>query len=79
MEAVLNLNYSQILALLKQLLARTRLRLGRELTREATRSELEHFLEVFRTDDITDEEILGEVKQVRRSRHGRHKEQADNR
>lgn len=79
MEVVLNLNYSQILALLKQLPVRTRLRLGCELTREATRNELEHFLEAFRTDDITDEEILGEVKQVRRSRHERHREQAGNR
>ena len=65
MDAVLNLNYSQILSLVKQLPTRTQLRLGRILTKDATKAELEHFLETFRTDELSEEDILAEVKQVR--------------
>jgi len=68
MEAVLNLNYDQVLDLVKQLPPRMQLRLGRALTRQATRAELEHFLNTFRTDEISDEDILQEVKQVRKQR-----------
>ena len=45
MDAVLNLNYNQILSLVKQLPTRMQLRLGRILTKDATEAELEHFLD----------------------------------
>ena len=74
MEAVLNLNYNQILSLVKQLPVRAQLRLGRVLTKEATQAELEHFLSVFKTDELTEEDILSEVKQVRKEQYERRKE-----
>lgn len=76
MNAVLNLDYGQILSLVKQLPVRTQLRLGRILTKEATQAELNHFLETFRTDELSEEDILSEVKQVRKERHARRKEEA---
>lgn len=75
MDAVLNLNYSQILSLLKQLPTRTQLRLGRILTKDATEAELEHFLEAFKTDELSEEDILAEVKQVRKERYERRKKE----
>lgn len=74
MDAVLNLNYNQILSLVKQLPVRIQLRLGRVLTKEATQAELEHFLSVFKTDELTEEDILSEVKQVRKQQYERRKE-----
>lgn len=79
MDAVLSLNYSQILNLVKQLPVRTQLRLGRVLTKEATRAELEHFLNVFKTEELSDEDILEEVKQVRKERYARHQKETGNR
>ena len=76
MDAVLNLNYSQILSLVKQLPTRTQLRLGRILTKDATKAELEHFLETFKTDELSEEDILAEVKQVRKERYARRKKEA---
>lgn len=75
MDAVLNLNYSQILSLLKQLPTRTQLRLGRILTKDATEAELEHFLEAFKTDELSEEDIFAEVKQVRKERYERRKKE----
>ena len=75
MDAVLNLSYNQILSLVKQLPVRTQLRLGRILTKDATKAELEHFLEVFRTDELCEEDILSEVTQVRKERHARRKKE----
>lgn len=76
MDAVLNLNYNQILSLVKQLPTRMQLRLGRILTKDATEAELEHFLEMFKTDELSEEDILAEVKQVRKERYARRKKEA---
>ena len=76
MDAVLNLNYSQILSLVKQLPVRTQLRLGRILTKDATLAELEHFLATFQTDELSEEDILSEVKQVKKERYARRKKEA---
>ena len=75
MDAVLNLNYNQILSLVRQLPVRTQLRLGRILTKDATRAELEYFLETFKTDELSEEDILSEVQQVRKERHARHQKE----
>lgn len=76
MDAVLKLNYNQILSLVKQLPTRMQLRLGRILTKDATEAELEHFLETFKTDELSEEDILAEVKQVRKERYARRKKEA---
>ncbi|WP_044654115.1 hypothetical protein [Bacteroides congonensis] len=79
MDAMLNLSYNQILNLVQQLPPRSKLKLGRTLTQQATRAELEHFLDTFRTDEITEDDILAEVKQVRKERYERRKKETGNR
>lgn len=79
MEATLNLSYNQILGLVKQLPVRSRLKLGKELTKEATEIELKHFLDAFHTDEISEEDILSEVKQVRKERYEKRQKEEGNR
>ena len=69
MDAMLNLSYNQILNLVQQLPSRSKLKLGRTLTQQATRAELKHFLDTFRTDEITEDDILAAVKQVKKERY----------
>jgi len=69
MEATLNLNYTQILNLVMQLPVRSQLRLGQALTRNSTGQELRHFLDVSETDEISEDDILAEVKTVRQQRY----------
>lgn len=71
MEAILNLNYMQIMDLVMQMPVRSRLRLGKALTRNSTEQELRHFLATFKTDEISEDDILSEVKAVRRQRYVR--------
>lgn len=73
-----NLNYEQILNLVRQLPIRTRLKLGKALTKEATKAELQHFLDVFRTDEITEEDILAEVKAIREERNEKQQQEKGN-
>jgi len=69
MDATLSLNYTQILNLVMQLPVRSQLRLGKALTRNSTEQELRHFLDVFKTDEISEDDILAEVKAVRQQRY----------
>ena len=71
MNATINISYDQMLTMLQQMPVRSQLRIGKALTQRNIRLELEHFLDVFKTDEITDEEILAEVKAVRRKRHAK--------
>ena len=73
----INLSYNQILGLIEQLPAKSRLRLGRTLTKNATKDELRRLLDSFQTDEISEEDILNEVKQVRKERYERKKEEED--
>lgn len=69
MNATIDISYNQILLLLQQMPVRSQLRLGKALTRQNIRLELNQFLEAFRTDDISEEDIISEVKAVRRRRY----------
>jgi len=69
MDATLSLNYTQILNLVMQLPVRSRLRLGKALTRNSTEQELRHFLDTFKTDEISEDDIMSEVKAVRQQRY----------
>lgn len=69
MNATIDISYNQILQLLQQMPVRSQLRLGKALTRQNIRLELNQFLEAFRTDDISEEDIISEVKAVRRRRY----------
>lgn len=71
MNATINISYNQILFLLQQMPVRSQLRLGKALTRQNIRAELNHFLDVFRTDEFSDEDIMAEVKAVRRERYAK--------
>ena len=71
MNATINISYNQMLLLLQQMPIRFQLRLGKALTRQNIRAELNHFLETFRTDAISEEEIMAEVKSVRKERYAK--------
>lgn len=73
MNATINISYDQVLALLQQMPVRSQLRLGKALTQRNIRLELEHFLDVFQTDNISEEDILAEVKSVRQARYAKSK------
>ena len=67
MNATIDISYNQVLLLLQQMPIRSQLR----LTRQTIRAELNQFLETFRTDEISEEDILAEVKAVRRKRYAK--------
>jgi hypothetical protein len=71
MNATIDISYNQILLLLEQLPVRAQLRLGKALTRQSVRSELEYFLDAFHTDELSEEDILAEVKAVRHERYAK--------
>ena len=71
MNANIDISYNQMLSLLLQMPVRSQLRIGRTLTRQNIRAELSHFLQTFQTDEISEEEILAEVKSVRRKRYAK--------
>ncbi|MBQ9666818.1 MAG: hypothetical protein IJV33_10160 [Bacteroidaceae bacterium] len=71
MNATIDISYNQILTLIQQMPVRSQLRLGKALTRQNIRTELTHFLETFRTDEISEEDILAEVKAVRQTRYAK--------
>jgi hypothetical protein len=67
MNATIDISYNQIMLLLGQLPVRSQLRIGKALTRQNIRKELNYFLDTFRTDELSEEDILKEVKAVRHS------------
>lgn len=69
MNATIDISYNQMLMLLQQMPVRSQLRIGRTLTRKNIRAELENFLQTFQTDEISEEDILAEVKSVRSKRY----------
>ncbi|MBQ3699293.1 MAG: hypothetical protein II886_05220 [Prevotella sp.] len=71
MNATIDISYNQVLLLLQQMPIRSQLRIGKALTRKTIRTELNQFLEKFRTDEISEEDILAEVKAVRRERYAK--------
>lgn len=73
MQATLNLSYGQVLALVGQLPLRSQLRLGKALTERSIKAEMEGFIDAFRTDEISECDILDECKAVRRERYARRK------
>lgn len=65
----IELDYSQILQLIRQLPLPEKKKLTQELFRESVSSELNYFLNKFKTDELSEEDILAEVETVRRDRH----------
>lgn len=71
MNATIDISYNQMLFLLQQMPVRSQIRIGKALLRQNIQSELNRFLEVFRTDEISEEDIMNEVKAVRRERYAK--------
>lgn len=69
MNATIDISYNQVLTLLQQLPVRSQLKIGKALTSPNIRTEMNRFLETFQTDELSEEEILAEVKAVRRERY----------
>lgn len=65
MKAVIELSFSQILNLVRQLPKRQKVQLSKELEKEAIESQLTKLLNEFRTDELTYDEITEEVEIVR--------------
>ena len=55
MNATIDISYDQILMILQQMPIRSQLRIGKALTRQTIRAELNQFLETFRTDEISED------------------------
>ena len=73
MNATIDISYKQMLALILQMPVQSQIRLGRTLTRQSTRAELTRLLDTFRTDEISEQDILSEVKAVRHERYAKRK------
>ena len=69
MNATIDISYNQVLTLLQQLPVRSQLKIGKALTRPNVRAELNRFLDTFQTNELSEDEILAEVKAVRRERY----------
>ncbi len=69
MNATIDISYNQILTLLQQLPVRSQLKIGKALTHPNVRAELNRFLDTFQTNELSEDEILAEVKAVRRERY----------
>ncbi len=63
------LNFDQILSLVKQLPQDEKLRLSQALAQDGIESRLSSILGVFKTDDLSDDDITAEVEAVRQARY----------
>lgn len=65
METNMNLSFSQILELVRNLPGEQKIKISQELERETIGSKLTELLTAFRTDKLTMDEITEEVEKVR--------------
>lgn len=65
MKAEINISFSQILELIRQLPKEKKVDLSKELEKEAIESKLTELLTEFQTDELSFEEITHEVEAVR--------------
>jgi hypothetical protein len=61
----ISLTYNQVLDLVRQLPKKDKTKLSNELAKEATDRILSRLLKSFRTDDLSDDEIISEVEKAR--------------
>lgn len=69
----MNLSFSQILELVKSLSDEQKIKISRELEREAIGSRLTELLTAFRTDKLSMDEITSEVEKVRQDLYDKRK------
>lgn len=73
MEANMNLSFSQILELVRNLPGEQKIKISRELEKETIGSKLTELLTAFRTDKLSMNEITSEVEQVRQDLYEKRK------
>lgn len=73
MEANMNLSFSQILELVRNLPGEQKIKISRELEKETIGSKLTELLTAFRTDKLSMNEITSEVEQVRQDLYDKRK------
>jgi hypothetical protein len=61
----IDITYDQVLSLVKQLPKEEKIMLSKELEKESNKSELSRLLEIFKTDELSEETINEEVEIVR--------------
>jgi hypothetical protein len=61
----ISLTYNQILDLVRQLPIKDKAKLTTELAKEATDKRLSRLLSAFKTDELTEDEIITEVEKAR--------------
>jgi hypothetical protein len=61
----IDITYDQVLSLIKQLPKEEKILLSKELEKESNKSELSRLLEIFKTDELSEETINEEVEIVR--------------
>lgn len=71
MEGKINLSFSQILELVRNLSGEQKIKISQELEKETIDSKLTELLTAFRTDNLSIEEITAEVEQVRQDLYGK--------
>ncbi|MEM6831248.1 MAG: hypothetical protein AAF551_12100 [Bacteroidota bacterium] len=69
MESNLNLSFSQILELIRNLPGEQKIRISKELEKETIGSKLTELLDAFQTDKLSIDDITSEVEQVRQTIH----------
>lgn len=65
MEANMNLSFSQILELVRNLPSEQKIKISQELEKETIESKLTELLTAFRTDTLSMNDITSEVEKVR--------------
>ncbi|PWL32103.1 MAG: hypothetical protein DCO95_02670 [Roseivirga sp. XM-24bin3] len=65
MDANMNLTFSQILELIRNLPGDQKIKISQELEKETIGAKLTELLKAFRTDKLSMDEITAEVEQVR--------------
>lgn len=73
MEANVNLSFSQILELVRNLPGEQKIKLSQELEKETIGSKLTELLTSFRTDQISMDELTREVEEVRQDLYEKRK------
>ncbi|WP_424961778.1 type II toxin-antitoxin system VapB15 family antitoxin [Ekhidna sp.] len=73
MEANMNLSFSQILELVRNLPGEQKIKISRELEKETIGSKLTELLTAFRTEKLSMNEITSEVEQVRQDLYDKRK------
>lgn len=69
----IDITFDQVLAIVKSLPARQKMKISKELEKEGIKTKLTSILSSFRTDELSMDDVTQEVEQVRQRRYERKK------